>query len=179
MSDNGSSALIVEIPEAEPVVGAHRLRLDESAALGVPAHITVLYPFVPAARVDDPLLDSLTALFARCPAFDYRFARTDWFDDDVLWLAPEDPTPFAVLSDAAGAAFPECPPYGGEFDEVVHHLTVADRRELDIMRAAETDVVPRLPVSGRATAVTMLRQRGAGERWERLTRFPLADGQTD
>lgn len=178
MSDHGCTALIVEIPEAEAVVGPHRRRLDSSAALGVPAHVTVLYPFAPATRVDDPLLDTLTALFARCPAFDYRFARTDWFGDEVLWLAPEDPAPFAVVSDAAWAAFPQYPPYGGEFDEVVHHLTVADCGEPGAMRAAEADVVPRLPVSGRAAAVTMLRRRAAGERWERLTRFALADGQT-
>ena len=34
------SALIVEVPEAEPAVARYRHRLDASAPLGVPAHIT-------------------------------------------------------------------------------------------------------------------------------------------
>jgi hypothetical protein len=32
------TGLVVAVPEAEPVVGAHRLRLDAGAALGAPAH---------------------------------------------------------------------------------------------------------------------------------------------
>ena len=34
------SALIVEVPAAEPAVARHRERLDSSAPLGIPAHIT-------------------------------------------------------------------------------------------------------------------------------------------
>jgi hypothetical protein len=35
------SALLVTVPAAEPAVARHRSRLDTSAAVGVPAHITV------------------------------------------------------------------------------------------------------------------------------------------
>ena len=42
------TALIVEVPAAEVVVGRHRAWLDRAAALGVPAHVMVLYPFRPA-----------------------------------------------------------------------------------------------------------------------------------
>jgi hypothetical protein len=38
------SAIVVVVEEAEPVVGAHRLRHDPVASLGVPAHVTILYP---------------------------------------------------------------------------------------------------------------------------------------
>ena len=41
------SAILVPVPEAGPVVGRLRARLDRSASRGVPAHVTVLYPFVP------------------------------------------------------------------------------------------------------------------------------------
>jgi hypothetical protein len=30
----------------EPAVSRHRARLDRAAAWGVPAHVTILYPFV-------------------------------------------------------------------------------------------------------------------------------------
>ena len=39
------SGLIIEVPEAETAVAAWRERLDPQAVLGVPAHITVLFPF--------------------------------------------------------------------------------------------------------------------------------------
>ncbi|HYS33327.1 MAG TPA: hypothetical protein VEM58_13815 [Streptosporangiaceae bacterium] len=45
------SAVVVRIPEAEGVVGRFRADLDLAAPLGVPAHVTVISPFVaPAAR---------------------------------------------------------------------------------------------------------------------------------
>ena len=46
------SALIVAVAEAEPAVADHRERLDRAATWGVPAHITVLYPFLPPADLE-------------------------------------------------------------------------------------------------------------------------------
>jgi hypothetical protein len=41
------SALVVLVPEAEPLVGPFRERYDPSASAGMPAHITINYPFLP------------------------------------------------------------------------------------------------------------------------------------
>lgn len=49
------SGLIMEVPEAEPAVARHRERLDASAPLGVPAHITVLFPFMAPATIGPAL----------------------------------------------------------------------------------------------------------------------------
>ena len=59
------SALLVPVPAAEPAVAEHRARLDGSARDGVPAHLTVLYPFLPPALVDDVVLASLGPHAAR------------------------------------------------------------------------------------------------------------------
>src|SRR5277367_3174305 len=45
------SAIIIPVPEVEPIVGPLRLEYDGTARLGVPAHITVLYPFCPPQTV--------------------------------------------------------------------------------------------------------------------------------
>jgi hypothetical protein len=45
------TALIAEIPAAEPIVGPHRARLDAAPGLGIPAHVTILAPFAPASRL--------------------------------------------------------------------------------------------------------------------------------
>jgi hypothetical protein len=41
--------------------------------MGVPAHVTVLYPFVPRRQIDVELSDALASLFGGLPAFAYRF----------------------------------------------------------------------------------------------------------
>ena len=53
------SALIVEVPDAEPIVGEHRQRWDTSAALGVPAHVTVLFPFMHPSDIDNSVCEEL------------------------------------------------------------------------------------------------------------------------
>jgi hypothetical protein len=45
------SAVLVPAPEAEPAVSHHRARLDRAAAWGVPAHVTILYPFVAPSAI--------------------------------------------------------------------------------------------------------------------------------
>ena len=45
------SAILVPVPGAEPVAGRLRARFDRSAGRGIPAHVTVLYPFVPPGQI--------------------------------------------------------------------------------------------------------------------------------
>jgi hypothetical protein len=168
------SGLVVPVPEAEPVIGALRMRLDQNAALGVPAHVTVLFPFVPAADIDDGVLGAVADVVGPVPPFGYAFPRTDWFDDAVLWLAPADPGPFRELTARVVAAFPQHPPFDGAFgDVVVPHLTVGHGRPRPALAAAEQEVLPRLPVTGTASEVLLLAQTGPGGRWEQRASFPL------
>jgi hypothetical protein len=69
------SVLLLEVPAAEPVVAPLRERLDSSAALGIPAHVTVLYPFVPAGQIGPELLARLAALFRGVAGFGFRLGR--------------------------------------------------------------------------------------------------------
>ena len=167
------TGLVVPVPEAEPVVGAHRLRLDASAVLGAPAHVTVLFPFVPVDLLDDDTLRRVADVVGSTPAFQYRFARTDWFDDRVLWLAPDDPAPFRRLTEMIFAMFPDHPPFEGAFAEVVPHLTVGHEHPPPILEAAERQVRPRLPVTGTAIEVVLLTQAEPDGRWSVGARFPL------
>ena len=90
------TALLLPVPAAEPAVSHHRARLDEAARDGVPAHITVLYPFLPPAGISEPLLASLGRLFAGFAAFDFTLDRVGWFSEEVVWLGPRDPAPFSA-----------------------------------------------------------------------------------
>jgi hypothetical protein len=173
------SALLITVPAAEPAVGRHRSRLDTSAAVGVPAHITVLYQFLPPDLIDADTRAILARLFASVPGFRFTLDRTRWFPDPVLWLGPSDPAPFSALIELVIAAFPSCPPYGGQVAEVIPHLTIgagAPRAELE---AAEAEVRLHLPIEAEATSVTLMTGPPPGSappagRWRTLATFSLA-----
>lgn len=168
------SGLIIEVPEAEPAVRWHRERLDANAPLGVPAHITVLFPFMPPGAIDAAALTELGQLFAEVSRFRFRLDRTDWFGEDVLWLAPRDPGPFRALTQRVFRAFPAFPPFGGQFDDVVPHLTIGHGHPLDDLRTAEVSVQAGLPIDACAAAVTLMTQQSAGGDWTRAATFALA-----
>lgn len=166
------SALVVVVGEAEPAVGELRRELDPVARLGVPAHVTVLFPFMPAEEIDDEVMLRLAGLFRTVPSFEHAFVRTAWFGDDVLWLASDADAIFGSLTNLVADAFPDYPPYEGQFDDVVPHLTIADHGRMDAMRAADRAVQPHLPIRTVTRAVTPLVEQPSG-RWETAESFAL------
>ena len=108
------TGLILRVPEAEPLVGDLRASLDPNAAEGVPAHVTVLYPFRPSEQIDAAVKTCLTKIFRGTPVFDVRFRDVGRFSG-VLWLAPEPRAHIDALTRACVAAFPDCLPYAGRF----------------------------------------------------------------
>ncbi|HSM38753.1 MAG TPA: 2'-5' RNA ligase family protein [Candidatus Limnocylindrales bacterium] len=175
----GDSGLLVPIPEAEPVVGELRLRHDPVAAAGIPAHVTVLFPYVPRAEIDDPLRAALADLFGSLPGFAFRFDRVERFGDSTVFLAPEPAGQFSALIAAAASRWPEHPPYGGVFETVIPHLTVGDDLapgEADALVATLRGALDRSgPITGSATAVLLVTEDETG-RWRTDAAFPLASG---
>jgi hypothetical protein len=159
------TALIVPVPEAEPTVGVLRLRHDPSAARGVPAHVTVLFPFLPPEEIDMAVLE---VVFAGFPAFEFELDRVERFDDGVVWLRPEPSAPFVDLTAVVQEHWPDYPPYEGAFDEVVPHLTVSASGpvELDLPK----------PIAARATEVALYVEDEATGDWSHLASFALAQG---
>jgi len=130
------SALVVTIPEAERVVAPHRERLDQAASWGVPAHVTVLFPFLPPDEIDEQVLATLGRAAATVPAFFVALDRLGWFGERVVWLAPSPAEPFQRLTAAVTSHFPGVQPYDGAFDEVVPHLTLGHDHPVDVLKAA-------------------------------------------
>jgi 2'-5' RNA ligase len=164
------TALVIEVPEAEPLVSEWRAQYDWSAQRGVPAHITILYPFAPTERLDDRLLEGLERLFASQPAFSYRLPRVAHFPE-VAWLAPDPAEPFTALIELVVSTFPDYPPYEGIHDEVIPHLTVAEGG-VELQDEVEAALSPHLPIEAHADAVSLLAE-DPNERWHRAERFPL------
>ena len=174
-STQTQSAVLVPVSEAERVVSRHRIRLDPAAELGVPAHVTVLYPFAAPAAITAATLAVLAEAVASVSAFDCQFPVTAWFGQEVMWLAPRPEQPFRFLTHAVSAAFPGYPPYGGVHDDVVPHLTVSDRPPGGAaeLRAAEADLLPALPVSVNISRVWLMCGAATPDSWRTVAEFPL------
>jgi hypothetical protein len=165
------STLLVAVPGAEDIVGGMRRRLDPSYA-AMPAHITLLYPFVPASSISPLLADKLRELLDRFEPFEFALSEVAWFGNQVVYLAPSPRAPFVELTSFICAGFPEYPPYGGAFDEVVPHLLVGEGARPARMRRAARRLEPYLPIRGFAAEV-LLMAPGASGHWEVRETFPL------
>lgn len=170
------TAVIVPVPAAETAVSEHRRRLDVAAAWGVPAHVTVLFPFVPPTEVDDEVIARLAAVFSAAGPFDCTFDRCGWFGDDVLWLAPDRDQEFRDLTEQVVEQFPLYVPYGGAHDDVVPHLTVGESRRgtVDDLEAAESDLCGKLPITARIDHALLMAGSDQADSWRTVATLPLS-----
>lgn len=172
----GVTAFIVRVPEAEPCVRELRLRYDATARLGVPAHVTILGPFMDAAHISADVLERVTRAIRSVPSFDFRLAAVGRFPS-VAYLAPEPAEPFVALTLALVAAFPDYPPYEGRHDGITPHLTAAFGTEEDAEDAAK-ELAKWLrengPIRARCAEVVLLENREG--RWSEMHAFALAGG---
>ncbi|MBO0732568.1 MAG: 2'-5' RNA ligase family protein, partial [Acidimicrobiaceae bacterium] len=87
-SGRRQSALLIPVPEAEPVVGGYRAKYDPVAASGVPAHITLVVPWLSPDDITDADLDELRDTLSGVEGFDFSLDAVSWFGRSVLWLSP-------------------------------------------------------------------------------------------
>lgn len=158
------------MPRADAVFGEHRRRLASDAPLGVPAHFTVLFPFVPLDEIDDEVRGTVSTAVGSIRPFDVELTTAAWFGDDVLWLAPESDAPLREVTDAVESAFPSLRPYGGAHAETIPHLTIGDGKPRHMLATAEREVTRYLPHTEHVDAVTLLAERSDGT-WHPLDVF--------
>jgi hypothetical protein len=167
----GETGLIVQVLEAEPFVRDLRARFDFRSSEGVPAHITVLHPFVPYP-VPTTSLDRLHQIFSNFDQFEYRLDGIDRWPAN-LHLLPLPTDPFVALTRAVWAAFPGYPPYEGRFSDIVPHLSVAQggTELLDEAEPLLRQAMPPSGIAGVCREISLLVLTGSG--WEVTYRFPL------
>jgi 2'-5' RNA ligase len=167
---SNESAIIVPIPEVEPVVRPLRLRYDPGARLGIPAHITLLYPFRTAQAAGEEI-KALGAVCASTDAFSFSFTEVRRFPH-TAYLHPDKPEIFTQITKTLTAIWPDCRPYGGAHPDIIPHLTVADRVDTETLIMVENSLRSHLPIRCVAREVWLLTSDIAGM-WSRKASFPL------
>jgi 2'-5' RNA ligase len=162
------TALVVLLPELEPLLGPWRQRLTVDGARGMPSHVTLIIPFADSSEVEQRL-EAVRRVFSSFSPFALELSRTGRFTG-LLYLQPEPAGPFVAITEALVDAFPEFPPYAGEFDEILPHVTVAQAGD-DVLATVERKLVTQLPVKTRVERAWLVEDTPEG--WRRHTAFAL------
>lgn len=174
MPDAEETALVVLVPEVEGIVARLRSQFDRSAGRGMPAHITLLYPFVHPDEVSGALCDALRELFAGLASFRFLLEAVCGFPG-VVYLLPDPLAPFDALTRAIADRFPAYPPYGGAFANPLPHLTIAQAPPAlslaDVVEDFLASARASLPVPCAADDIALAVKRDG--RWGIGPRFPL------
>ena len=170
MAGRQASAVIVR---ARLPLGLERLRRRSvaDAREGVPAHLTLLYPFVEPSSLDVDVRGMIAAVAARHAPFDYRLDRAGrWPDTIYVAVAPVEP--FVALQADLATAFPDYPIYGEPPGfAFVPHVTIAEGSSIDDPATARDPGWTDLPRAARASAIEVIASDGGG--WRLLWRVRL------
>jgi 2'-5' RNA ligase len=167
------SAIIVPIPEVEAVVGPLRLQYDGAARLGVPAHVTLLYPFCAPQAVAGEI-KALREVCASIRAFPFSFIEVRRFPA-TAYLHPDKSETFAQIIRTLVKSWPDCKPYNGAFVDIVPHLTVADKVDVATLSAVEDSLRGQLPIQCVAKEIWLLTSDDVGM-WLKRASLSLAAG---
>jgi 2'-5' RNA ligase len=156
-------------PQLEPVRAEFHAG---SVAMGIPLHVTLLYPFAPPHHVDEKALEEF---FAECDALTVTLVGLgEW--PGVVYAVPEPRDELLAMMRLLWERFPEYPPYGGEIAEPLPHATLAeleaDEPQAAIAAAIRARTESVFPITCEVRDVALLEEYEP-DRWRERRRFPL------
>lgn len=160
--------LVLPVPEAEPLVGRWRMEHDPPAPFGIPAHITLLFPFRPVRWLGEEGVAELAAIFRALPPGQFALTRVGRFSG-VIYLAPEPADPFIELTRRLSTRFGLLP-YGRADRGRTPHLTVARHEDAGFLDRIADALAPSLPLEF-TTREAWLMERDATGYWRRAETF--------
>ncbi|SDJ99377.1 2'-5' RNA ligase superfamily protein [Actinopolyspora mzabensis] len=166
MSREGRTGLVVPVPAADEALAPLVERYPQAVRDGVPAHLSVLYPFLAAEELDTGVVTTLRTLFDRQPPLRVVLERCRR-QGGFVYLAPEPVDALRELTDGVRRYWPHLVPYEGRYD-MEPHVTVAMGAEEETAVALRREAAESVPLTvelGEAWLV-VLRQR-----WQLHERF--------
>ncbi|MFF4098830.1 2'-5' RNA ligase family protein [Streptomyces sp. NPDC001903] len=122
MPDPGTTAVVIALPDAAPLLDAAS-RIDPALVRrGVPAHVSLFYPFVPESALTSEDEEAVRSLAAGFPAADLLVEEVVTAPGFVAVTVPG----LQSIVDAFHARWPGLRPYNGRFGaRPAAHVTVA------------------------------------------------------
>ncbi|MFW2383415.1 MAG: 2'-5' RNA ligase family protein [Acidimicrobiales bacterium] len=160
----GISAVAVVVPEADELLSA----VGGSVSGGMPAHVTVTYPFLSPRRIQQSHRDQLRAIASASESFDLELATLRNHElITFLTVTPEEPV--RTLTAAVLEDWPDHPPYGDSEVDVPPHMTLG----INVLPEEIADTVePFLPIGCKIDRLVLM-VRGLSGRWRIAEEYPL------
>ncbi|MFJ7158851.1 2'-5' RNA ligase family protein [Streptomyces sp. NPDC101118] len=175
MPEPGTTAVVIVLPGAAPLLDA-AWRIDPGLVRpGVPAHVSLLYPFVPEPALTGEDEEGVLSLAARLPAADLLLEEVVTEAGSVAVTVPG----LQPAVEAFRARWPGLLPYGGRFGaRPAAHVTVALGADDPVTAARVCAAVDGLlPLRTRATAVQLVALTQEGWRLRGTAPLGAPDGR--
>jgi 2'-5' RNA ligase len=169
------SAIVIPFLEVDDVVDTWRRVLDPAQVRGIPAHVTLLFPFVHPTDLSTDVLNDLGAHFSKASSFNVAFDSTAWFEDRVVYLEPKPEQQFRTMTKQLLRSFPSYLPYGGKFADLIPHLTLGDGAPLESLLKAEAAVRDRFPIETQAKEAWLMTGGMGPNSWSLRQSFPFGN----
>lgn len=168
VTKKGETAVIVPVPGVDALRQAW---VPERRDSGMPAHVTLLYPFAEDGAENPTVHAVLREEFSTVRAFEVRLARFARFPG-VLYLVPEPEETFRRLTQRLMVLFPRCKPYGGAYEGITPHLTIAHNMGWERFNDIESAATAQLPHVTVVSEAWLMRYDGA--RWQPCSVYPFS-----
>ena len=106
MNNKLESVILIPIPNAEEIIGKWRIKYDRVARLGIPSHITLLFPFKIPSAINKAVIKKLELLFSMIRSFLFSLTTIGTFPN-VIFLLPSPKGFFVDITKKITSIFPE------------------------------------------------------------------------
>lgn len=173
MPTNGQTGLVIPVPAADALLASVETRHPGTVRQGVPAHVSLLYPFVGAAELDERVTQAVNELVAGHQPMPVDFVEC-YRRGGFVALRPHPIDGLTELTSKTRDRWPDVVPYEGVYGDVEPHLTVATRAPEEAAVTIERDVSEQLPISAELREVWLVAFEG---RWALRGRFEFGAGR--
>jgi 2'-5' RNA ligase len=174
LAPSPDSALVIAVA-LPPDLERLRLRHVPDAAAGLPAHVTLLHPFVAPSSIDGAVVSSIDRVVSGHRAWTMTQAAPGRWPDAV-YATVEPDAPARALQAQLAATFPDLPLYGEPGLRFEPHVTLAEGEGAADPLVTLDAAWAELPVT-RAIDEIALIVRSDGH-WRMARAFPLAAAAT-
>lgn len=147
------------------------------SSLGVPPHVSILYPWrrSPLSMLD---MTDVENVIDAVPAFSISFDAVARFENGTVYAQIGDSPALSALMRTVWKAFPETPPYGGEFAAPAPHVTLAKppiEHADAVMAELRAKFAAGLPLGFDVSRISILEQL-ADDTWRTANEIELRTG---
>jgi 2'-5' RNA ligase superfamily len=172
MPTNGRTGLVIPVPAADGLLEWVEARHPGSVRQGVPAHVSLLYPFIGMAELDERDTEALSELFIGQAPMRVGFVEC-YRRGGFVALRPDPIEGLTELTNKTRRRWPDVVPYEGLYGDVEPHLTVALDTSEETARTIEREVTEQLPILAELGEAWLLAFEG---RWMVRERFKFDVG---